>query len=425
MLKNFLAGYLPPDLGSKDKIFLALNLSIPVLIGLYIFVNPLPLSIVNEISFYLSCAALIVLLIFRETNFTLRSPMTLPFALFLLWAVFGLFFALDLKNSTHDLRSHLLEYLIVFYLLVNFFTTQKRLDILSLILIAGATIFSIGGMVEFYIIENFSFSQRFGETFKEMYVNYSCFITVFAALLAVRHFHQCRTIPCKALFTICCLANIIASLLTQSRSSFLGLTVSLIILCFVDKRNFILLIVTLLLLLFFIPNMRDKIMDSVMNVNQNYRTKINRLSIEVIKDHPIFGIGFGMQTLGNKDLVPLEDYNRKLPQPYQQHDIIINSPHNMFLDIAVRTGLVGLILFMYILSTAVGMLWIIYKRNKNDEYFRSWVIYLLAGFMSFLVQSFFADAMFGPRVILFYTALAMITILWNLSLKNQQAPLNA
>lgn len=424
MLKNLLAGLLPPDSDNKDKIFIAINFLIPVLMGIYVFVNPLPLASVNEICFYLSCAALITLLIFQKTDFTLRSPMTLPFALFLLWAVFGLFFALDLKNSVHDLRGHLLEYLIVFYLLVNFYPTKKKLEILSLILIAGATVFSIGGVIEFYIIEGFPLSERFGSTFKEMYINYSGFITIFAAVLAIRHFHERKNILYKSLFGVCFLVNVAATLFTQSRGSFIGLVAALIILCFVNKKNFILILV-LIVLVVSMPGMKTRIQAMGSGFTQDIRSQMYRLLYEVIKDHPIVGIGFGMQTYSNKDLVPLEDYNRKLPSQYQQRNIIINSPHNTFLDIAVRTGLVGLILFMSILVTAFGMLWIIFRRNKKDEYLRLWAIYLFAGFMSFLIQSFFADAMFGPRVIIFYTILAMIAILWNLARKSQPVSLSS
>ena len=153
-------------------------------------------------------------------------------------------------------------------------------------------------------------------------------------------------------------------------------------------------------------------------INKNFatdiRTKMNHLTIEVIKDHPIAGIGFGMQIFGNKNLVPLEKYNSKLPREYQQDGVIIASPHNTILDIAVRTGIVGLVLFSYILITSLWMLWKTLKLKK-EEYFKSWAICLFACFVSFMIPALFADTTFGPRVITFYTILAMITILWNIA----------
>jgi len=183
------------------------------------------------------------------------------------------------------------------------------------------------------------------------------------------------------------------------------------------------LILVLILILIFVPGMKNRIQDQ--GFSKDIRNQMYRLSIEVIKDHPIVGIGFGIQTYGKKNLVPLEKYNLELPRQYQQHGIIINSPHSTFLDIAIRTGVVGLILFIYILLTATGMLWLIFKRSRKDEYLRSWSVYLFTGLVSYLLPAAFVDTTYGPRVIIFYTILAMITIVWNLSRKDQPASRNA
>jgi len=347
------------------------------------------------------------------------AALSTPFALFFLWAVFGLFFALDIKNTLHDLRAHLLEYLVVFYLLVNYFSTQKKLEILFLIFITSATIFSIGAVISYYIIDGNSFSTRMGlDTFREMPTDFIGYVTIFAAIIAVRHFHQYKTAICKILFGVCFLVNVAATLLTQTRSSFIGLIAALVILCFANKKNFILIVVSVLLLVL-MPGMKDRIQQDGLT-KDNIRSNIYRLSLKVIYDYPIAGIGFGMQTYGNKDLIPLEKYNRQLPTKYQQQVIRANSPHNTFLDIAIRTGIVGLVLFLYSLLTAVWMLWKIFKSDK-DEYFKSCAIYLFAGFVSFILPAFFVDTTYGPQVVVFYTILAMITLLWNLSVNNQRA----
>ncbi len=77
--------------------------------GLHLLVNPLPLNSVNEVCYYLSCAALITLLLFRKHHFTLRTPLTIGVLLFFVWAVLGLL-PLDFSNTLHDLRGYLLEY---------------------------------------------------------------------------------------------------------------------------------------------------------------------------------------------------------------------------------------------------------------------------------------------------------------------------
>jgi O-antigen ligase len=121
-----------------------------------------------------------------------------------------------------------------------------------------------------------------------------------------------------------------------------------------------------------------------------------------------------MQIYGNKNVLDLEKLNKQLPPEYQQNGAIIAAPHNMIFDIAVRTGVVGFALFLSILITSLWMLWRTLKLRKG-EYFKSWTIYLFACFVSYMIPALFADTTFGPVAIDFYTMLAMITILWNLS----------
>ena len=140
--------------------------------------------------------------------------------------------------------------------------------------------------------------------------------------------------------------------------------------------------------------------------------------LEVIKAHPITGIGFGMQIYGNPDLVDLEKLNSHLPAEYRK-ERIVTAPHNTILDITVRTGIIGLVLFLNILLVSFLLLWKTFKITKS-QYFRSWAICLFACFISYLIPALFADTTFGARVIVFYTMLAMIAILWNLAQKEKK-----
>jgi O-antigen ligase len=412
-IRNYAGDALPPNSGDCEKFFTFLNLLIPILTGLYVFLNPLPLSAASEFCFYLSLAALIVLLIFKKTCFTLRWPLTLPIALFFIWAVFGLFFTLDFKNSLHDLRGHLLEFLIIFYLLVNYFHSQKKLEDLSWIVISSTTIFSVGAVIVFYFIEGFPFNARLGSTFKEMYTGWMCFITIFAVTLTLNNLYKAKSLTGRALLTACLLIMTTTTLLNQSRGALIGLLAALIIMCFSNRKNLIFIIIVVLLILL-IPGTKERVSNEGF---ADIRSKMNRLYIEIIRDYPVTGVGFGMQIYGNKNVLDLEKYNKKLPQKHQQGKIIA-SPHNTLLDVAVRTGIIGLLLYVYILLCALFMLWQTLRRS--GEYFLSWSICLFACFMSFMLQALFADTTFGSRAVVFYTILAMITILW--SLGRQKTP---
>jgi O-antigen ligase len=412
-IRNFAEDILAPKSGKEEKFFTFLNLLIPILTGLYVFLNPLPLSAASEFCFYLSLVALIILLIFKKTCFTLRWPLTLPLSLFFIWAAFGLFFTLDFKNSLHDLRGHLLEFLIIFYLLVNYFHSPKKLEAISWIVISSTTIFSAGAVIIYYFIEGFPFNDRLGFTFKEMHTGWMCFITIFAATLTLNNLYKAKSSIGRTLLAACFLILTATTLMNQSRGALIGLLASLIIMCFQNKKNLIFVFIAILLIVL-IPGIKERINHEGL---ASLRSKINSLSIEVIEDYPITGVGFGMQIYSNKNVLDLEKYNMKLPVEDRQEKVAA-SPHNTFLDIALRTGIIGLFLYINILLCALLMLW--QTGRRAGKYFRSWSICLFASLMSFIMQALFADTASGPRAVVLYTILAMITIMW--SLGRQKTP---
>ena len=416
-LGNFRKAILPPDADKSEKFFSLLNFSIPLLMGCYVFVNPLSMSALKELCYYLSILALMILLVFRKTNFTLRSPLTTWLALFSVWAVLGLFTTLDFSNTLHDLRGYLLEYLIVLYLLINFYNSQNRLELLAIIIIASATIFSIGGIILYYFIEGHAFHERFGLTFNEMQTAFMAFTTVFAATLSLRGVYKFESITKQSVFFFCFLILSATTMLSQMRSALIAIFSSLLVMCFYRKKTIIIIFAAIIIVsIVFLPTIKERIRSQ--NITQDIRTNMYRLSLEVIKDYPIAGVGYGGEIYRNTKLLDLEKYNLKLSEKHRQISPVIVSTHNTFLDTAVRTGIVGLALFCFILLTAFWMLVDVFWRRK-EEFFRSWSICLFTCFIGYLIQAFFNDALYGTQGPLLYVQLAMIVILWNLARKRE------
>ena len=97
------------------KIFDFLNQSVPVLMGVFIFFNPFPhTTAIKEISFYLSVVIVVALVPFKKTEFSLKTPMLVPFGLFVFWSFLSIFWALNVENTIHDLYSHLIRYIIIY-----------------------------------------------------------------------------------------------------------------------------------------------------------------------------------------------------------------------------------------------------------------------------------------------------------------------
>lgn len=396
---------------TKEKI---LSLSVPVLMGIFLFFVPFPhTTAIKEICFYGSIIIVLILIYFKKIDFSFKSPLTLPFALFTAWAFIGLFFALDKGNSIHDFRAHLLKYLGIYYILINFFNSRKRLTILSWIIIISATIFSIGGVTYFYVILKNPISTRFGFS-QMMNIDLIGFVTIFAMLLSLHQFRLETQWYRRAILVVCFLGTFAATYLTMSRGS-LGAVFIALIVFFVKKNKLLVvfLIIFSLIAVKTVPALNGRF--SLKNNLKDIRVGINLTTLEIIKDYPITGIGFGMETYGYSNFIDLAKYNAKIPPQYQQKHII-RSPHNSFADIAVRTGVVGLALFLFIYFVFVrlGLKIILYGK---DNFIKDWGVCIMAAFIGVFIQELFADGMFGPQAIVLYTIFAMMTILWQLNTK--------
>jgi O-antigen ligase len=133
------------------------------------------------------------------------------------------------------------------------------------------------------------------------------------------------------------------------------------------------------------------------------------------KDYPIAGIGFGMQSYYDKAL--LDEYNARVSIKYKQH-VPIKAPHNFLVDVAVRTGLVGLGLFLYILFASIRMSWNVIRQAK-DNFLSDWALCCMGALFAILIQGLFENTMSGPPAIVLYAIFAMMTILWRLNTESE------
>jgi len=82
------------------------------------------------------------------------------------------------------------------------------------------------------------------------------------------------------------------------------------------------------------------------------------------------------------------------------------------LDMMLRVGIIGLILFLCIIFAFIKMGWKIIRHSRDPAY-RELAIYLNIAFLSyFLIGLFEPVFLFSASAIIFYVLLAMMTILW-------------
>lgn len=398
------------------NIFEFLNQGIPILMGIFLFFNPFPhTTTIKEICFYLSTFIVLLLLVFKKATFSFKTPLSIPFALFVLWSFVGLFFALNKPNSIHDFYAHLLEYIAFYYILVNSFNTRKRLVGLIWVTILSAAAFSIWAITYFYFFLGNDISTQLGLGFTEIPINIIGIVTLFAIILSLYLFRQKTNIYRKTSLVICLIITSLATLLTQTRGTLLAMVFSLTILSLKNKKVLMVFTVSLLIAIAFLPVRHRLTMENIINkLRDDPRTGIAYNFIGVIKDYPITGIGFGMQTYADEKL--LAKYNARVPANYRQ-PVPYKAPHNLLIDVAVRLGLVGLALYLYIIFAFIRTGWKTIRHGR-DDFIKSWGICLMAAFIAVFIQGMFENTHSGPPAIVLYAIFAMMTILWRLNMES-------
>jgi O-antigen ligase len=400
--------------GKGTNIFAYLNRLIPVLIGIFVFFNSYPhTTAIKEITLYLALLFVIVLAVANKTEFTFKTPLTIPFLLFLAWSVVGIFFTLNRPNTIHDIYAHNIKYLVFFFMLVNFFCTEQRCRKLVWIVALSAALFSIGGTIFFYGVEGHPFSDRFG--FKEMSINYLGFVTVPGLILMLGLIASGQGWPVRTFWLLAFSWTVLSTLLTQTRGAMIGLVASVLIAAWGRWKVFLLAGFFLLGFLVYSPGRFQNNVFAPTELFTDHRVSINRLTLEIIRDYPIVGVGFGMQIYNDREM--LLKYNERVPEKYRQPpEHLSETPHNTYLDVAMRVGWVGFGLFIYIIAVFFKMAWQTSARG-NSEFTRAGGFSLAACMVSYLIQAFFVDATFGPQAIMFYVILAIMTIVWTLNEK--------
>jgi putative inorganic carbon (HCO3(-)) transporter len=177
----------------------------------------------------------------------------------------------------------------------------------------------------------------------------------------------------------------VALFFSFTRSSWVGAVVSIVvILAFLRTRWLVPFAAALVLFVVLLPAPYRARVESIWN--PRHMTNVHRLQlmkggIAIIKDHPVIGVG-------TKDLA--EEYRRYKPPDAVQ---VFGHMHNIFLQIAVQMGLVGLAAFCWLLVSFFRVA----ARNLTLDLpppERAWVVGSIGALAGFVVNGLF-DWNFG------------------------------
>lgn len=286
---------------------------------------------------------------------------------------------------------------------------------LSRTVIVSSTAYSIVGISYFYFILGNSWTTRFsygasrGLLGYEVSGNTLCVLVIFSILLTLSLFKK-GALRQNVSLVFCLIPQIAVVLLVQSRGAYIALILSLIVVLWRYKN---ILLAVLILLFIIAASSPIKNRATVEDLLKDPRIKVWLTTLEVVKDYPVVGIGFGNETYGKK--LDLMMYNNRQPQEYRQmKGYIVGAPHNIFLNILVRTGFLGLALFLFIIGVFFWMCWRCAQSGK-DDFVRKWGRCIGSAFFAFLIVGMFDQMFHHFTELVLYTILSMGTIIWRLN----------
>jgi O-antigen ligase len=376
------------------------------------FFNAFPhVNSIKDILFYLAFIIFIVSAAKKKIPIDMASPLTLPILLVFVWAVFTSVFAYKIGDSFDSLFSHLVKYIFLWVLVSNVFEDEAMIGWFIRTSIVSILIFCAGAIVYFYVIQANNWSTRLG--FDSIAHNIICFGANIAVVFSIYEFRKTKNKYLKQLMIAAILICITTTFLTQSRGGILALVTSVICLLLLDKNLKILLAILLIISIGLLGSpVKDRFLEKKSHSNQ-HRLGNFLYYVEVIKDHPVKGIGYAIDIFDNKNVYANERYFNRIPKIYRKDRYII-FPHNMFLSLGARTGLVGVGLYLYLLSAYFYMG---IKASVRGVSIPSKVLArtMVAAMVAFLVGGMFEPVFIHQLDMIFFSLLAMNTVLWKVS----------
>jgi putative inorganic carbon (hco3(-)) transporter len=343
------------------------------------------------------------------------SHMQLPLAVFLLWGIAGIYGALDVGTAIKVLSIFVMGASVY---LVTSQTIRSPEEAHGIMWAAAVT---VGITVLYTVVAGFSGSLSYVET-DEGGEAYTRFAGIFGHPNALGGFLALAIPPMVALAAsetvwwkrlsgyLLIIGAMVGLVLTYSRGAWLGTGVGLLILLPVLKRGFWLILGAVLLgpVLVGMVTSSDAVLarlESIAAAGSDpalmERLEIWGMAFRLVAEHPLLGVGLGnFQAAYGRLMVPdlpLLTYPLELPE----------HAHNLFLNLAVEVGLVGVSAFAWLL--AVAFLRVRQIKRFADWRVGVWSMGLAAGLVAISVQALVDVVVYqGFVAILFFTYLGVM-----------------
>ena len=267
---------------------------------------------------------------------------------------------------------------------------------LVMVLAAGVALLSLYGVVQYLtganwfrsteLIEAPSFGYRVQGYFSTRltFANYFGTAAMFLLGYAVVEGKLMSPRLRRMLMLVSALA-VVATVLTFSRGVVLAFVVVLVLMAFLSGRRYRLpiggLVLVIIAVVFLVPGISGRLIDATgRDFNPEYeggRIFIWKNSLNIIENHPLFGVGQGNF---------YEEYKALLPEDAPEYRQLTHA-HNDFLNVAAVSGIPGMLFFVAMWISVFVYLRRSWRQADNPEWRRRLLLGAILGSTMFLLTS--------------------------------------
>jgi len=346
----------------------------------------------------------------RQGRIALQSlPLEPAIVLYLLIAVGATAASINLSGSLRDLAIYFFAF-VLFFVLINQIESKKELKVFLNLLLLGAFFVSLYGIYQYLVgtplpagwvdvEQNPAIRTRVYSVFgnPNVLANYLVLLIPFSFALLLGTKKIAAKISYFALAAMLCLTL----LLTFSRGGWLGLLVGLLVFALLkDRRMLILILIGLLAGAALLPDVflqRLSTIGSPRDTSNAYRIRVWQESMGIVEDFPLTGVGLGHEAFMR--IYPLYMLDRE-KSPFHTH--------NSYLQILVETGIIGLIVFLWLLASYFkrGLKAVASCRDQELKYL---MIASMSATVGILTQGIGDVIIYLPKItILFWLNIALL-----------------
>lgn len=384
-----------------------------------VFIMPYMPDMLNLLFMIFVILAYIYRETFRERNPLTKDSIDVPIVVFVLAIIISTITSLDPKGSFRDLAIHMISIGFMF-VMINSIRNKKDFNIVITFLVFTGTLVALYGLFQFKVgvqmeakwldtANNSGITARVFSVFGNPNILAEYLIMIIP--ISVSLFWYTKKLSQKVIFFLTSMILLITLLLTYSRGGWLGFAFGMLVFVLLVQKKLLLLLIPLGLgSVYFLP---QTILNRILSIgnladsSNAYRIKIWRISIGIIKDYWVSGVGFGYIPFKKT----FETYIRTMPAYHA---------HNTYIETAAEMGIPGLIillLFIFILYRyAIKKL-----IRGEDRYIKVVGAGILSGLAAILTQGAVENVLYLPKIIItFWTLVSFVLVLMRISNESRE-----